>query len=108
MSTGVLGRYITPLLHHSITPTSPMSLDLLDCDHIRRARLLERQPGSDGDQVAAFHEPELLRLLLGVPQHRVGAMKSRDSDWVNAPNEAKSLQSRRFRRERDDWMLRPI
>ena len=76
-----------PILQHSIS----LSLDRLDGDHIRRARLLKRQPGSDGDQVAAFHEPELLRLLLGVPQHRVGAMKSRDSDWVDTPNEAKSL-----------------
>ena len=92
-SKGVL-EYWGSKTHYSIIPSlQSSSLDRLDRDHVRRARLLKRQAGSDGDQVAPFHEPELLRLLLGVPQHRVGTMKSRDCDRIDTPNEAKSLQS---------------
>jgi hypothetical protein len=78
----------TPILQHSVS----LSFDRLDRDHVRGSRLLERQPGSDGDQVTAFDEPQLQRFLLGVSQHRVRTLKSRDLNRVDAPYEAKSLQ----------------
>jgi len=58
-SKGVLEYWvlkrITPVFQHSST-LSP-SLDGFDGDHVRCPRLLERQPGGDGDQVAPFDEP---------------------------------------------------
>ena len=94
-------RYVTPLLHHSITPTSTMLFDWLDRDHIGGAGLMKRQPGGDGDQVAALHEAELPAPSSGASRNIASVLlKCRDGDRVNTPNETKSFQSRPFRAER--------